>query len=292
MSFLQSIFLGIVQGLTEFLPVSSSGHLAILKNFFGIETAGGIFFDVLLHVGTLVAIFFAFREDIKRLILEGCRIIYDVCCNIRTFIQNKKTGSNEAYRRIVHNNYRKFVMLVIIATIPTGMLGFVSRHLVEAAGSTLLAPGIGLLITGILLLVVDFTKSGKKLPKDATYANSMWIGICQGLAVFPGISRSGMTIASSLLCGFNKKFAVKYSFIMSVPAIIGAAILELTELDTASITVVTSLSYLLGAVVAGVVGYFAIKFMIVIVQRKKFRYFAYYCFLIGLISIIGNFVIT
>ncbi len=290
MSILQSILLGIVQGLTEFLPVSSSGHLAIIQNLFGIETEGGILFDVLLHVGTLVAIFVAFRTDIQRLLLEGCSILYDVYCNIRTFIHNKKNGSNEAYKRIIHNNYRKFVMLIVVATIPTGMLGFVSRHLVEAAGGNLLAPGIGLLITGILLLVVDFTRSGKKIPRDATYANAMWIGICQGLAVFPGISRSGMTIASSLLFGFNRKFAVKFSFLMSVPAILGAAILEISQIGGSELTWGLGGIYLVGAIVAGIVGYFAIKFMIVVVQRKKFRYFAYYCFLIGVISIVANFV--
>lgn len=290
MSLLQSIFMGIVQGLTEFLPVSSSGHLAIFKNLFGMEVDGGIFFDVLLHVGTLVAVIFAFRQDIKRLILEGCRIIYDVICNIKTFINNKKNNENEAYKRVIYNNYRKFVMLIVVATIPTAALGFCSRHLVEAAGGTLLAPGIGLLITGILLLVVDYTNSGKKIPKDATYANAMWIGICQGIAVFPGISRSGMTIAASLLSGFNRKFAVKYSFIMSIPAIIGAAILELTQLGGSDITLKLAFNYFLGAAAAGVVGYFCIKVMINLVQKKKFRYFAFYCFLIGVVAIAGNFV--
>lgn len=290
MSLLQSIFMGIIQGLTEFLPVSSSGHLAIFKNLFGMNVEGGIFFDVLLHVGTLAAVIVAFRQDIKRLLLEGCRIIYDVICNIKIFINNKKNNQNEAYKRVIYNNYRKFVMLIIVATIPTGALGFCSRHLVEAAGSTLLAPGIGLLITGILLLVVDYTNSGRKIPKDATYANAMWIGICQGIAVFPGISRSGMTIAASLLSGFNRKFAVKYSFIMSIPAILGAAILELTQIGGSDITLRLGLYYLLGAIVAGVTGYFCIKLMINLVQKKKFRYFAFYCFFIGVVAIIGNFV--
>lgn len=290
MSVLEAILLGIVQGITEFLPVSSSGHLAIFQNLLGIETEGGVFFDVLLHIGTLVALFMAFRKDVSRLLLEACRIAYDLYRNARIYIDNHKNNKNGEYIRVIGNNYRKFVVLILVSAIPTGLLGFFSRHLVEAASGNLLAPGIGLLITAVLLLVVGSRKSGTKIPKDASYADAMWIGICQGIAVFPGISRSGMTIAASLLCGFNRNFAVKYSFLMSIPAIIGAALLELTQLGKANLTLGLAGTYLLGAVAAGIVGYFAIKFMIVIVQRKKFTYFAYYCFLIGLIAIISNFV--
>lgn len=289
MNLLQALFMGLLQGVTEFLPVSSSGHLAIFKNLFGVATDTGILFDVLLHMGTLVAVVVAFYKDIYKLVLETCSIIYDLVQNAKIFIENKKTGEDHRYIRIVHNNYRKFVVLIIVSTIPTAFIGYMGKGLVEVAGQNLLAPGIGLLITGILLLVVDFTKAGNKIPKDVTYANAMWIGICQGIATFPGISRSGMTITAGLLNGLNRKFAVKYSFIMSIPAILGAMVLELKDIGGSGVTLALGMNYLAGTIVAGVVGYFCIRAMLVLVRKKKFRYFAYYCFLIGVVSIVGSF---
>ena len=290
MSVLNAILMGLLQGLTEFLPVSSSGHLVIFKLVFGVNTDTGILFDVMLYIGTLGAVFVAFWKDIRQLAIETVRIIYDVIQNIKIFINNRKTGDDDPYRKIVHNNYRKFVMLILVSTIPTGILGFVAQGLVEKAGSSLLFPGIGLLITGILLLVVDFINSGNKIPKDVTYANAMWIGICQGISTFPGISRSGMTICACLLAGLNRKFAVKYSFLMSVPAILGAAVLELKNFGSETMSLGLGFTYLLGMIVAGVVGYFCVKTMLVLVRKKQFRYFAYYCFLIGIIALISNFV--
>lgn len=290
MSVINAVLMGLIQGLTEFLPVSSSGHLAIFKILFGVNTDTGILFDVMLHVGTLGAVFAAFSKDIRKLIIETLKIIMDLAENFQLYLSNRKDGKSRSYRKIVNNNYRKFVMLILVSTIPTGILGYTARGLVEMAGTVLLFPGIGLLITGILLLVVDFVNFGSKVPKDTTYANAMWIGICQGLASFPGISRSGMTICASLLCGLSRKFAVKYSFLMSVPAIIGAAVLELGEFGGESMTVGLGFTYLLGAAVAGVVGYFCIKTMLVLIRKKKFRYFSYYCFLAGAIAIVGYFV--
>lgn len=290
MSVINAVLMGLIQGLTEFLPVSSSGHLAIFKILFGVNTDTGILFDVMLHVGTLGAVFAAFSKDIRKLIIETLKIIMDLAENFQLYLSNRKDGKSRSYRKIVNNNYRKFVMLILVSTIPTGILGYTARGLVEMAGTVLLFPGIGLLITGILLWVVDFVNFGSKVPKDTTYANAMWIGICQGLASFPGISRSGMTICASLLCGLSRKFAVKYSFLMSVPAIIGAAVLELGEFGGESMTVGLGFTYLLGAAVAGVVGYFCIKTMLVLIRKKKFRYFSYYCFLAGAIAIVGYFV--
>lgn len=291
MSILESLFMGLIQGVTEFLPVSSSGHLAIFKNIFKLNTDTGILFDVLLHVGTLVAIVLVFRKDIGRLIVEGFRFLYDIIENIKIFIHNKKTGDAKRYKKLVPNNYRKFVVLIIVSTIPTGIIGLVLENTVIAANATLLAPGIGLFITGILLLVVDYFKAGNKIPKDVTYRDAVAIGICQGIATFPGISRSGMTIVACLLCGLNRKFAVKYSFIMSIPAVFGAAILEFKDIPGSGITIPQFFIYLAGAVIAGAVGYLCIKAMLILVQKKKFRYFAIYCFLVGIVSIGCHFLI-
>lgn len=290
MSIIQSVFLGIVQGITEFLPVSSSGHLSIIKNLMGINTDGGLLFDVLLHMGTMMAVLIAFRRDIGRMIAESLRMVRDLIYNIGIMKHNHKEQDAKRYRKIVHNNYRKFVMMVIVSTIPTAVIGYSARELVSIAEQTLIVPGVCLILTAGLLLVADVVESDKKIPKDITYTNSFMIGVVQGLSTLPGLSRSGTTIAACLISGFDKRFAVKYSFIMSVPAIFGAVILECRELGKETTAMPQMLIYLSGAAVAGVVGYFCIKKMLVVVRKKKFKGFAVYCLILGIIAISGHFI--
>lgn len=291
MTLIESLLLGLVQGLTEFLPVSSSGHLAILKQLFGIEVETGILFDILLHLGTLVAIFIVYFKDIISLIKEGFSIVWDIILNVCRFFHNVVTKEKIEYRPMVTNSYRKFVLLIIVSTIPTGIIGVVFSDLIEKASSILLIPGICLIITSGLLYIADHVKIGKKKATNATYKNALFIGVCQGIATLPGISRSGTTITACLLCGFDRKFAVKYSFIMSVPAILGAAILELKDITSVGIASSEILYYLAGMAVAAVVGYICIKTMLVIVRKQKFKGFSIYCFIIGVISIIGYFLV-
>ena len=299
MTLLQAIFMGVIQGLTEFLPVSSSGHLALFKILFGVETDTGMLFDVLLHVGTLIAICTVYYRDIAKMIVEGLCIIRDAFCNIGIFFQNigtfvKHKGGQEmdsghrSYRRIVNSSYRKFVMLIIVSTIPTGIIGYVGKNAVANASEILIVPGICLIITAILLFVADLLKSGEKLPKDVTDTNAFLIGIAQGVATLPGLSRSGTTITACLLSGFNRKFAVKYSFIMSIPAILGAMVLELKDFS-AAVAGTEIVYYIVGMVIAAVIGYICIKVMLFVVGRKRFRGFAIYCLIVGIISIGGFF---
>ncbi len=289
MSFLQAIIMGIIQGLTEFLPVSSSGHLALFKILFDVEVDTGILFDVLLHLGTLIAIFIAFYSDIFQMFKEGVDLVVDFFKNIGIFVRNVIHHSDEPYYKLVDSSYRKFIMLVIVSTIPTGIIGYVGKDVVEAASGILLVPGICLVITSVLLFVSDRAKDGKKTPKNVTYSNAFFIGICQGFATLPGLSRSGTTITACLLSGFNRKFAVKYSFIMSIPAVLGAAVLEIKDLSGLKITPVEAGSYAAGVLCAAVVGYICIKTMLVVVRKKKFTIFAAYCLVVGLISIGGYF---
>lgn len=289
MSLLQAILMGIIQGLTEFLPVSSSGHLAIFKILFGVDTDTGILYDVLLHVGTLAAICLVYYKDIWKMIVEGCCIIRDVAVNVVLFFKNKATSEKKPYRRIVNSSYRKFVMLVIVSTIPTGIIGVVGGDAVEMASEILIVPGICLIATAVLLFIADHTKEGDKLPKSVTYTNAFGIGIAQGIATLPGLSRSGTTITACLLSGFNRNFAVKYSFIMSIPAILGAMVLQLKDFSEIDVTGTEVSYYIIGMLIAAVVGYICIKTMLVIVRRKKFTGFAIYCLIVGAISIGGYF---
>lgn len=291
MSVLESIFLGIVQGVTEFLPVSSSGHLAILENIFHIETNGSMLFDIMLHLGTLVAVFIVYHKDIWNMIKEALFMIGDIFSNLHTFILNKIHKTSLKYKKVVHNSYRKFVVLILVSTVPTGLIGVLGKDIVEGAGETLLIPGICLLITGVLLLMAELKKEGNKTPKTVSYGNGLVIGAAQGLATLPGLSRSGTTIATCLFCGLDRKFAVKYSFILSIPAILGAAVLEIKDVVAEPIQASQIAVYAVGMVFAGVVGYICIKTMLIIVRKKKFHYFAYYCFAIGIVAIVGHFLI-
>ena len=287
MTFIQSVFLGIIQGITEFLPVSSSGHLSILRNLFGIRTDGGLLFDVMVHLGTVIAICVVFRRDVLRMIGETIRMVSDIWANGSVLIHNKKEKDARRYKKILHNNYRRFVVMVLCATIPTAVIGYAARDLVTLASDSLLAPGIGLILTAVFLIIADVSENGKKIPKDISFTNSFLIGIAQGISTLPGLSRSGTTIAACLISGYDRKFAVKYSFIMAIPAILGAACMEIGQAFSGSVSLSQFFIYLAGAVTAGVVGYFSCRKMLTIVRKKKFRGFAVYCLILGSISIIG-----
>ena len=290
MSVLQAILLGIVQGITEFLPVSSFGHMAAIENAMDITRDTAVLFEVLLHVGTLFAVLFVFREDIRRILEELLGMALDLIGNANIYFHNRRTGENLHYARVVHGTYRKFTAVMLISFIPTAMRGYICRRLVTLAAMSPLLPGACIMITGVFLLVTDLSNiGGNKTPKDVTYDNAMWIGICQGISVFPGISRCGMTICAGLLCGFSRKFAVKYSYLISIPAILGSLVLELGEFAGPQMSVSLGFTYIFGMIIAGVVGYFTIQFLLRNLQRGKLRYFAFYCFLAGAIALISNF---
>ncbi len=290
MNLLKAMGMGLIQGLTEFLPVSSSGHLAIFKCIFHADTDTGILFDVLLHVGTLISVFVAFWADILALFKEGIGMLLDFCHNLGIFFHNCFSKDEKyAYDRVVTGSYRKFVMLVIVATIPTGIMGIAGKDFVEVAGESLLVPGIGLICTSMILFVADRCKGGKKLPSTVSYLDGFITGMVQGVATLPGVSRSGSTIAACLLLGFEKKFAVKFSFIMSVPAILGAAVLELKDVAQSPPPSGEIPMYLAGMAVAAVVGFVCIKTMMLVVRRNKFTIFSIYCLIAGIVCLVAYF---
>lgn len=291
MTVLYIILLAIVQGITEFLPVSSFGHLTFVQNILGMDRGPGVLLEAMLHLGTLAAVFMTFQKDIRRLFVESLEMFMDLIGNANLYIHNRRTGDQLHYAKIISNIYRKFAVLLMLSMVPTMFLGYTARRLVEMSASSKLIPGVGILITGILLLVIDLSQvGGTKAAKDASFANSMWIGICQGLSVFPGLSRSGLTISAGLMSGFSRTFAVKYSYILSIPAIIGATIMELGQFGSADMTVGLGFSYVLGMIIAAVVGSLVIRGCLKLVHNGKFRIFAYYCFIAGIIALIANYI--
>ncbi len=294
MSLFEAIILGFIQGVTEFLPVSSSGHLAIFKNFFGLKDIG-ISFDILLHVGTLVAVFICFWSDIWELIVNGVGLIIDCCKNIGRFFGNlingKKPGyTKKEYIKALEAPYRKYVMLILVATIPTGLMGILLKDIIEQVSTALLVPGICLLITSVLLLIADNAKDGDDTEGTTSYKKAGFIGVCQGFATLPGISRSGTTITACLLAGLDRAFAVRFAFIVSIPAILGAAVLDLPDMFKESISATEWINYGVGTIVSAVVGFICIKTMLKVVRQKKFKGFSVYCAIMGLVAVIGYFV--
>lgn len=292
MNLLKAILMGIIQGLTEFLPVSSSGHLALIKAIFKVETDTGVLFDVLLHVATLIAIVVVFYKDILRLIREFIGMCGDIFSNAVLFF--KSLGSIDKvheYSPVISNSYRKFVLLLIISTIPTGLIGVFMNDVVDYASTNILITGFCLLCTGGILMLCDFFPDKGKRLKEANYGDAFCVGIAQGIATLPGLSRSGSTITAGVLCGFDRKFAARYSFIMSIPAILGALILELTDISKETVTAGDVGCYIVGMIFAGIIGYFALVITMKLVVSRFFKYFSFYCLGLGIISVAVYFIV-
>ena len=270
MSILSSILLGLIQGVTEFLPVSSSGHLAIAEHLLGMK---GLevpeFFDVLLHLGTLVAVFAAYWSDIREMILE---LVY---------------GGKELARGATPTPVppaRRLILLIIVGTLPLFAV-LPIKDLVEGLGNNMYFVGGALVVTGCLLFASDRVRKGRKTEKTASLVDVLLVGVAQAVATCPGISRSGTTITAGCFVGFERKFAVRYSFLMSIPAILGANILNIKDaLDTVVWTEVPV--YLVGVAVAAAVGYACIRLLKMIAEKGKFGFFAYYCWAAGLVTLI------
>lgn len=268
MGYIEAIVLGLVQGLSEFLPISSSGHLALLQNLFEINEDKVIFFAVLLHIGTLVSIFIVYHKDIYALIKELFLLFKDIF-----------TGKG---LRIEERPIRKLGIMIIVSSIPTAIMGLLFSNYIDKIFGSLTVIAVCWIITGFILLFSEKLKNKKKEIEGMKYRNAIFIGICQGLAIMPGISRSGSTIVGSLVTGLKREFAVEFAFLISIPAILGSAILEFPKAIKAGIEPSTIGPMIVGFLVAAISGYFAITTMIKIVSKHKMRYFSYYVWILGL----------
>ena len=270
MSLLSSILLGLIQGLAEFLPISSSGHLAIAEHFLGQAgvPATPDFFDVLLHLGTLVAVFVAYWKDIREMIIE-------LIDGVRDLARGTTPTPIPPARRMI--------LLIIVATLPLFAV-LPIKDWIEGLSSNIYFVAGALIVTGFLLFASDRVKKGRKTEKSATLVDVLLVGVAQAIATCPGISRSGTTITAGCFAGFDRKFAVRFSFLMSIPAILGANILTLKDAITENTIIVSEIPvYLVGVVVAAVVGYACIRLLKMIADKGKFGWFAYYCWAAGLI---------
>ena len=278
MTFLEAILLGILQGLTEFLPVSSSGHLVLAQQFLGLKEPL-VFFDVMLHVGTLAAVLMVYRDAIGRLVIGGLSALRD-----RQFWRHPSTSFN-------NSPDLKFIWLILLGSIPTGVIAVVFKSELESFFEEVRIVSIMLILTGVILQLPRLRRENADTPENSTQSLKTWhaplIGIAQGCAITPGISRSGTTISLGLFLGIPAKTAAEYSFLLSIPAILGAVVLKVRDLgDTAiAIHIVGG-----GMLAAFIVGYIALRFLLVVLNRGKFSVFSYYCIALGVVSFLIAFI--
>ncbi len=264
MSFIAIIFLGITQGLTEFFPVSSSGHLVLLQNLFGLKEPQ-IFADVMLHVGTLISLFVFLRQELFELI-KGFWL----------FVRNPKMYYTDPRMKLIFG--------LVIASIPTALIGYLFSDFFESLFASLRTVGLALIITGCYLFLTKFAKERQK----NFLAHPFIIGILQGAAIVPGFSRSGLTIGGAMFLGWKREEAARFSFLLSIPAICGAALFQFGKININSHPWSIIIA---GVVVSAVFGYLALALLVSAIKRGKFYVFSFYCFLAGIAAIAFSFVI-
>ena len=280
LTYLSSVLMGVLQGIAEFLPISSSGHLALFQHFFGMEDfeSTQLFFTVMLHFGTLVSVFIYYWHDIVDMIREFFLAIGDLFSRRGT---RQKAQTPPA---------RRMVLLIIVATLPLFVVLPV-KGLIEAATGNVVFVSLALIATGFLLFFSDRFARGRKTARTATLADAVLVGCAQAVGTLPGISRSGMTISAGMLRGYDRTFAVRFSFLMSLPAVFGATLLELKDALEVGLDPAILPYCVVGMVVAGVVGYFAIRLVNLLADKGKFGAFAYYCWAVGLVSLVAGFLV-
>lgn len=274
MSLFDAIIQGIIQGLTEFLPVSSSGHLQLYAYITG-EPASetGFLFSAFLHLGTLLAICIAFWSTVKALVLELWSMVKDLF-----------TG--KLFKAGLRNPERRMIVMLLLSLAVLVPFYFLRDWIEHIAQTYLIALGCFFLYTAVILFLSDRCVNGKKEAKDLTWKEALTVGVFQAIALFPGISRSGSTICSGLFAGMNRDTAVKYSFMLGIPTILAGCLVEIKDAVSADVMPWNELPlYIVGFAVAAVVGVLAIRMVDLLVKSNKFKYFAVYTLLLGLVVI-------
>jgi undecaprenyl-diphosphatase len=266
---LEALVLGIVQGATEYLPVSSSGHLVIAQHLFGLEEPA-LFFDIVLHLGTLVAVVWYYRRDLVKLALE-------------TFEALRELASGHSWKETLRSypGFR-FALLIFVGTIPTAVIGIAFEDTFERLFESVRLVGLMLILTGTVLLLTRLARGGGRDAAEMRWPDALIIGVVQGMAITPGISRSGVTIAAALLLGIERETAARYSFLLSIPSILGALLLRMGGAEDG----VGTAALVVGFVAAALTGYLCLTLLVRLVKRGRLSWFAPYCFALGLLALV------
>ncbi|NCB62430.1 MAG: undecaprenyl-diphosphate phosphatase [Clostridia bacterium] len=272
--------MGALQGVAEFLPISSSGHLALFQHFFGMENYDEtqMFFTLLLHFGTLISVVLYYWND-----------VWDMICEFFAAIRDLFDPRHRSRGRVPPA--RRLVMMVILGTLPLFVI-LPLKGSIEGLFANVTFVSCALIFTGFLLFFSDRMARGRKTAKNATVPDALLVGCAQAVAVCPGISRAGATISAGMLRGFDRTFAVRFSFLLSLPAVLGANILEIKDVVAAGgIDMKLFPMYMVGMLVSMVVGYFAIHIVNLLASKGKFGKFAYYCWVVGVITLVLGFLL-
>ena len=270
MNTIEAIILGVIQGLTEFLPVSSSGHLVLFQNLFGLKEPE-LLFDICLHVGTLVAVLIVFYRDILEILSALARI------------PTRMKPAGGLLKLCETDPAVRMALLIVVGSVPTAIIGLLFKEVVDHIFGSTAIVGCMLIITGTLLwLTRRFQGEGRPVIKT-TLKDALIIGIVQGLAILPGISRSGSTISTALFLGVDRKVAGRYSFLLSIPAIVGALVLSLDTPELA--TTIPLPTIVAGSVISAIVGWLALVILLRVVDRGQLHRFAPYCWLVGIVTL-------
>lgn len=268
MDLIQAILLGILQGITEFLPVSSSGHLALARAVIGREIVQGITFEIVVHFGSFCSIVVYFRKKIA---------------DILTDLFSSFSPSGIRQKEFIYNKNARFSYIILLSMIPAMIVGFTLKDPIEQLFLNPVFVSAMLLITGSLLFLTKFSKN---LPNDVDAKRGLLMGIAQACAIVPGISRSGSTIATGLFTGVNRESVANFSFLMVLPVLAGAMLLEVLEVMENGMATDEILSLIAGFLASFISGYFALKYLIILLKREKFHYFSYYCWAVGVAGLI------
>ena len=274
MTVFQAIFLGLVQGIAEFLPISSSGHLSIFQHFFGLTSAeeSSLVFDVMLHMGTLVSVCVVYWKDILAIINDCLTFVKSVGHPVPGEKKNRYPGV-------------RLLVMMFFATLPL-FLVLPVKDKIEMLYYYPAFIGIALILTGAMLYVADRMSNGKRTEKTMRIRDALVVGVCQAIATIPGLSRSGSTITAGLATGMDRQFAVKFSLLISLPAVLGANVLSLADAVKEGVDWSQLPLYLLSMVVAMVSGYFSIRLVKYVSRKGKFGWFASYCVAAGIITLL------
>ena len=274
MTWLQALFSGVIQGLTEFLPVSSSGHLVIFNTLLGEREGGGLAFTVFLHLATLLSVLVVFRKDIWMLIKGFFAALRDIL--------RGKPAFNTPERR--------FLLMIIIGTIPALLVGGLIKMLsLDSMLENIFVVAVMLVVTAVFMFLIDRINHGEYTERSAPYKSALLVGCLQALAILPGLSRSGSTIFGGVLGGMKKEFAVKFAFILSMPAILGAALVEGLEVIREGSFALSPLNLLIGFAAAAICGVIAIKFIRLLIKSNKFYVFGFYCLAASAFAFLAGF---
>ena len=267
------IFFGAVQGITETLPISSSGHLIILGEIFKIKQGNDLSFEILLHFGSLIAIIYYYRKSLSELIKNFFSYLFN---------KNRSTENSIDY---------KYVWLLVLATIPAGIIGFLFNEYIAKYFTSLLTVGISLIITAIILYLINKMPKGNKEKKDITCLDALFVGVIQAFAIIPGISRSGSTVSASLARKINIDNALKFSFLLFIPVSIGAMILDIIDFIKNPIASSLLIPYFIAFLTSIIFTYISLNIFINVIKKGKLSYFSLYCLIAGSIAFVSYFII-